>query len=393
MGEQTENPAAQEHKTEEKNRTREILGFILRLARLAIFGSAIIYTGLTTLPEGFFPSLNMFHIALIAVGGTMVVGLIVFVALLPGRQSIVSGSFDLEAMAAVIVGMLTILVLSVVSIFASGNEPSNVLFWLLLVGIYTFYVFMIIKRGLSLQNENEELKQKYGELLELDQEKTDFVTVTSHQLRTPLNEIKWILGYAIGQEMSEAARQALQKGLFATNRIVGIVNSILRARTLDLRDGALERKEIDLGEIVSKIVEDEKEFAREKETVLVYYPPESPVILHGAQEELGMAIENVIDNAIRYAPHGSVTVTLQAGHGSVQIRIEDTGIGISAEDRDRIFRKFYRAQNALLAQPDGTGIGLYITKKIVEKHGGSVSFASELGKGTKFLITLPLSQK
>jgi len=140
-------------------------------------------------------------------------------------------------------------------------------------------------------------------------------------------------------------------------------------------------------------VEDEKEFAREKEVALVYNPPEHPIILHGAEEELGMAIENVIDNAIRYAPHGSVTVTLQAGHGSAQVRIEDTGIGIAAEDRDRIFRKFYRAQNALLAQPDGTGIGLYITKKIVEKHGGSVSFASELGKGTKFLITLPLSQK
>ncbi|MEK7076792.1 MAG: hypothetical protein AAB967_01020, partial [Patescibacteria group bacterium] len=153
MEEQTQNPAAEEHKTEKKNRTREILGFILRLARLAVFGSAIIYTGLATLPEGFFPSLNAFHIALIAVGGAMLVGLIVFVALLPGRQSIVSGSFDLEAMAAVIIGMLTILVLSVVSIFASGNEPSNVLFWLLLVGIYTFYVFMIIKRGLSLQNE------------------------------------------------------------------------------------------------------------------------------------------------------------------------------------------------------------------------------------------------
>lgn len=393
MEEQNENQAAQERKTEGKNRTREILGFILRLGRLAVFGSTIIYTGIATLPEGILPSLGAFHIALIAVGGTMVMGLIVFVALLPGKQSIVSGSFDLEAMAAVIIGMLTILALSVISLFASENKPSNILFWLLLVGVYTFYVFMIIKRGLSLQNENEELKQKYGELLELDQEKTDFVTVTSHQLRTPLNEIKWILGYAIGQEMSDAARQALQKGLFATNRIVGIVNSILRARTLDLRDGALERKEIDLGEAISKIVEDEKEFAREKETALIYNQPESPIILHGAEEELGMAIENVIDNAIRYAPRGSVTVVLQAGHGSAQIRIEDTGIGISTEDRDRIFRKFYRAQNALLAQPDGTGIGLYITKKIIEKHGGNVSFASELGKGTKFLITLPLNQK
>lgn len=393
MEEKNQNPAAEERENEEKSKTRKILEFTVRLTRLAVFGSAIVYTGIKTLPEGFFPSLNAFHIALIAVGGTMLVGLIVFVALLPGKQSIVSGSFDLEAMAAVIVGMLTILALSVVSIFASGSEPSNVLFWLLLVGIYTFYVFMIIKRGLSLQSENEELKQKYGELLELDQEKTDFVTVTSHQLRTPLNEIKWILGYAIGQEMSETARQALQKGLFATNRIVGIVNSILRARTLDLRDGALERKEIDLGEAISKIVEEEKEFAREKEVALVYNPPESPVVLHGAEEELGMAIENVIDNAIRYAPHGTVTVALQAGHGSAQVRIEDTGIGIAAEDRDRIFRKFYRAQNALLAQPDGTGIGLYITKKIVEKHGGNVSFASELGKGTKFFITLPLNSK
>src|SRR3989344_4051085 len=381
---------ADDEKSEMKS---SIFGLLLRIIRLTVFGSAIIFTGWNILPEGFLPEINGFFMILIAAALALLAGLIVFLLLLPARQSGMKGSFDLEAMAAVVIGMLAILTLSVVSVFAQEETSRDIIFWLLLVGIYTFYVFMIIKRGLALQTENEELKQKYGELLELDEEKTDFVTVTSHQLRTPLNEIKWILGYAIGQEMSEAARQALQKGLFATNRIVGIVNSILRARTLDLRDGALERKEIDLGEIVSKIVENEKEFAREKETVLAYYPPESPVILHGAQEELGMAIENVIDNAIRYAPHGSVTVTLQAGHGSVQIRIEDTGIGISAEDRDRIFRKFYRAQNALLAQPDGTGIGLYITKKIVEKHGGSVSFASELGKGTKFLITLPLSQK
>jgi len=381
---------ADDEKSEMKS---SIFGLLLRIIRLTVFGSAIIFTGWNILPEGFLPEINGFFMILIAAALALLAGLIVFLLLLPARQSGMKGSFDLEAMAAVVIGMLAILTLSVVSVFAQEETSRDIIFWLLLVGIYTFYVFMIIKRGLALQTENEELKQKYGELLELDEEKTDFVTVTSHQLRTPLNEIKWILGYAIGQDMSEAARQALQKGLFATNRIVSIVNSILRARTLDLREGALERKEINLGETISRIVEDEREFAREKEVTLEYYQPESPIILHGAEEELGMAIENVIDNAIRYSPHGSVSVALRAERGSAQIRVEDTGIGIATEDRDRIFRKFYRAQNALLAQPDGTGIGLYITKKIIEKHGGSASFVSELNKGTKFLITLPVNSK
>lgn len=380
-------------KDDEPQHHSHVGNFLLRILRLVVFGSAIIYTAFTVLPEGIFPSLNTFHIALIALGGSLLVGLLVFIVATPGRESVVSSSFDVEAMAGVLVGMLTILALSIVSLFDSGGTRPDIIFWLLLVGVYTFYVFMIIRRGLALQNENEELKQKYGELLELDEEKTDFVTVTSHQLRTPLNEIKWILGFAVEQEMSAQAKEALQKGLFATNRMVDIVNSLLRARTLDLNTDVLEHKEINLGELIGRIVEREQEFAREKNVGLTYYPPESAVILHGAQEELGMAVENVIDNAIRYSPNATVTVTLQPMRQTTQVRIEDTGMGIAPEDRERIFRKFYRAQNALKLQPDGTGIGLFTTKKIVEKHGGSITFVSELGKGTKFLITLPINQK
>ena len=382
MEEQAPPPEPKEKREIKTNRSHGKWRFILRIFRLALFGSVIIYTATMILPEGVLPALTGFQIMAIALGGTLFIGFFIFLLAAPKRGTAVSGSFDLEAMTAVVIGMLVILALSVVSVFAS-QQDSSIIFWLLLVGIYTFYVFMIIRRGLMLQNENEELKQKYGELLELDEEKTDFVTVTSHQLRTPLNEIKWIFGYAIGQDMAPEARAALQKGLTATNRIVDIVNSILRARTLDLHDGLLKRKDIDMSATISHIIESEQEFT------LTFYPPDTKLVISGVEEELAMAIENVIDNAIRYSPNASVTVSLQATRTAAQIRIEDTGIGIAPEDRERVFRKFYRAKNALLIQPDGTGIGLYTAKKIIEKHEGTISFVSEVGKGTTFLILLP----
>ena len=251
MPQKTTEPDAGKKTASEPQKKSGMVGFFVRIVRLVIFGSVIIYTGINSIPASVLPSLTVYQIALIAIGGAMGIGIIVFLIGAPSRSdSIVAGAFDLEAMDAVVIGIFTILALSIVSIFTSQKASADNLLWLLLVGIFTFYVFMIIRRGLALQTENEELKQKYGELLELDEEKTDFVTVTSHQLRTPLNEIKWILDFAVGQDMSDSARSALQKGLVATNPMASIVNSNLRARTLDHHGETLGQKEIDIGTMV-----------------------------------------------------------------------------------------------------------------------------------------------
>jgi signal transduction histidine kinase len=111
-------------------------------------------------------------------------------------------------------------------------------------------------------------------------------------------------------------------------------------------------------------------------------------------DSFAAAIRNIIDNAVTYTPSGgSVKVTLARGPGAVELKVADTGVGIPLEDQPRIFDKFFRAKNALKMDTDGNGFGLFIAKNIIEAHGGTITFTSELNKGSEFVIRLPIEEK
>ena len=117
-------------------------------------------------------------------------------------------------------------------------------------------------------------------------------------------------------------------------------------------------------------------------------------IVRGDPSRLTIVLTNLIENAIRYSrPGGVVNVTLRGENGSVVIDVTDNGIGIPASEQERIFNKFYRATNALHYQSDGSGLGLYINRSIMEKHNGKIWFTSKEGMGTTFFISLPLVMK
>ena len=302
-------------------------------------------------------------------------------------------SFDIEPIAAVVIGIMAIMSVGVTTILKS-SQTKTVAPVLIFTAAYTFYIYRIVKKVFQMRQENEAIRQQYKELLAMDKEKSDFITVTSHQLRTPLTEVRWSLGYALQMpSMDEKVKSTLQKTLESVNRLAKIVDDILKARTLEHNDTALKAKPVDAEKLLREILENLELFAEKQKTTVTFSPPEQKVMMEADPEQIKLALENIIDNAIRYTPNGQVNIFLSSSEGKAAIRVEDNGVGIDTSDQNMIFTKFFRAKNALLVQPDGSGIGLYATKSVVEKHRGTINFFSELNKGTRFIINIPLAKE
>lgn len=322
----------------------------------------------------------------------LVLVILIFFALSPGGRSPLITVFDLESVAVVVIGMIAIVIAAIGAFLSGAADTKLVAAGLIFMMIYTFYIWRMLKSGLKVRLEIEEIKKKYGELVELEREKSDFITVTSHQLRTSLSGIKWSLESIVKDpELSKDITSALQSILTNVNRIVRIVNDMIKTQTFEQEKvPVLQRKEFDLSSLVSEIVEELDAFAREKNVTVNFASPDKTVRASADRDLLRLAIKHVVDNAIRYSPGGSVDITLSEEGKSATLRITDTGIGIPPEDFSRVFKKFYRGKNAFLVSPDGSGVGLHTAKGIIEAHGGTINFFSKLKKGSTFIITLPL---
>lgn len=365
---------------------------ILGLGRLVIFASLIVATVIMAFPDLIsFLSLS-FSLLLAGVLGIILIMGGTFFFLATPRASLTT-AFDFEAIAAIVIGIIAIIILGLVTIF---KTQTSTLFIpaMTLMGIYTYYTYRIIRDTLRIKLENEEIRRQYGQLLELDREKSDFMAVTAHQLRTPLTEIRWSLE-SISQDknISEPVRTTLQKSMLSVNRIIGIVDEMIRARIFEQNGGfVLKMEKVDAAGLIREIMEELEVFSRQKNTIMSFTAVEQNVTLLADQGTLKMALKNVIDNAIRYSPQGRVGISLYTQTNRANIKIEDSGVGIDPTDYDRIFKKFFRGKNAVLVEPDGTGVGIYTAKKIIEKHNGTIDFTSTLGKGTIFNITMPLAK-
>ncbi|MFH0891541.1 MAG: ATP-binding protein [Candidatus Falkowbacteria bacterium] len=110
------------------------------------------------------------------------------------------------------------------------------------------------------------------------------------------------------------------------------------------------------------------------------------------KQKIGLVIENLLENAIKYTPeYGRIELDVEAGDHFLRVRVEDNGVGIPDKDQEKLFTKFFRAENVIRMQTEGSGLGLFIVRNIIKKHGGEITFVSHEGKGTKFVFTLPIS--
>jgi PAS domain S-box-containing protein len=222
--------------------------------------------------------------------------------------------------------------------------------------------------------------------------RNDFVSFVTHQLRTPLSGIRWMLELAndTGDGMEKASY--IGDAYESANRLIGLVNDLLDVSRLESGKLQVALEPVRLPEITDAVVADVATLIREKGHVLdVQSVPDLPVAMLDSQLTR-QVILNLVSNAIKYTPPGGrIDIRMSLEDGSLRWSIRDSGIGIPAESQRRLFEKFFRAGNAHTVDTEGTGLGLYLVRLIVERLGGRIACESEEGRGTLFYFMLPLA--
>ena len=247
----------------------------------------------------------------------------------------------------------------------------------------------------------EEVQRTLTQLQALDRMKTDFLNAISHELRTPLAPIlgytEILLGGGMGSLPVNAVR-GVQAIADSGKRLLNLIESLLAFIRLDQGAMALKREPTDVSALLLSVADAFRARAAERKLTLQVATPDGLPSVSADPQELTMALNHLLDNAIKFTPAGgAITAGARPGTGEdgqpgVEIIVQDTGIGIPAEQQEKIFERFYQADSSLTRQYGGVGIGLAVVKQTIEAHGSHVTVESEPGKGSTFRFTLPLAQ-
>ena len=233
--------------------------------------------------------------------------------------------------------------------------------------------------------------------IELIRSKTEFIAVASHQLRTPLTSVHWALESLAKQNLEASQKELANTGLEASIKLLKIVNDLLDVSKIEEGRFGYQFENVNIISFIEGIIEGIKDFAKQFNVKIYFQKSTEPsIVLSIDPQKLSMVISNLIDNAIRYnVPNGEVTVAIERVKNQpyIKISVKDTGIGIPADELNKLFSKFFRAENATKFYPEGSGLGLYIVKNIIKRHGGQIWVESEINRGSTFYFTLPTDPK
>ena len=241
------------------------------------------------------------------------------------------------------------------------------------------------------------IERDITKIKEINQAKTEFVSVASHQLRTPLTGIKWLTEILLkNKENNLTSKQieTLEDINFSNDRVINLVNDLLSISRIEGgKTQQLNLKPIELVGLIDGVIKEMLPIAEHGGVILtsvIALPKDLRINID--EDKIRQSVFNLISNAIKYCKSegGRVEVLSEIKNGEIVFSVKDNGIGIPLKDQRRIFDKFYRADNALLTQTEGTGLGLFIVKSYIEAHGGRIWFESEENKGTTFYFTLKL---
>ncbi|HTM68032.1 MAG TPA: ATP-binding protein [Candidatus Binatia bacterium] len=229
--------------------------------------------------------------------------------------------------------------------------------------------------------------------VEFDRRKSEFISIASHQLRSPLAATKWLSDMLRKGDVGklQPKQQEMADKLFDANeRMVVLVNELLNVARIDSGATKLTPQPTDVGKLVEGVMTDTTPLLAQKKQTWAYDKKPLPTLnIDGML--IREVIANLISNASKYSPEGAkVTMFAEVKGDEVYIAVKDQGIGIPKADQNQMFRKFFRAENALKSAVQGTGLGLYFCKQVIDLSGGRLWFESEENKGTTFIITLPL---
>lgn len=265
-----------------------------------------------------------------------------------------------------------------------------------------------IRNSLSMEEINElnkslqrrideatkELRFSNRQLQRLDEAKNEFISMASHQLRTPLTSIKGYLDMMLEGDLgkiSPTQRAVLREAFSSSERMVRLINDFLNVSRLQTGKFTIDKQSVDIAQILRDEVSLLKVVADQRSVEMVLKIDKKIPSLAVDSEKIRQVMLNMIDNAIYYSsPHKKVAITLKSSGKMIEFSVKDSGIGVPKSEQANLFGKFFRGTNAKKRRPDGTGVGLFLAKKVILSHDGEMIFESEEGKGSTFGFRLPV---
>ncbi len=246
---------------------------------------------------------------------------------------------------------------------------------------------LLVRRDIELSRVNELLR-------ELDKRKSEFVSIVAHQLRTPLSGIKWTLSMVLKEEMGKITpdqKSFLQKTFDSNERMISLIEDMLYADRLESGKNPLLYENGDITLITDEVLLDLYPKIQGKNLKITFSKRDVVPNIKIDKEKIRAVVQNVLENAVKYSKVASdIIVSITKEAGEIVLSVKDSGIGIPKDQQKYLFTKFFRAKNAMKTETEGTGLGLFIVKNIIDKHGGRMWCESEEGIGTTFFVALKI---
>jgi signal transduction histidine kinase len=271
--------------------------------------------------------------------------------------------------------------------YTERNRPVNTL-----IGGFMFSFLIAAFLYLLLQSRTQALARK--ESREIQNAKDELLALASHQLRTPATGVKQYIGIlreGYAGELTEEQKMYVDKAYASNERQLTTINEMLFVARADTGHLDLSMEHFNMTKHLKEILEEHADIMHSKNQLLIEKIPQKSVFIYGDPRYIRMALENIVSNATKYTPeNGTVTVGLRSDMMTVRITVTDTGVGVSKKDMPLLFEKFSRIPNELTNKVTGSGIGLYLARKILIGHKGTITFVSREGVGSRCEIKLPL---
>ncbi|MFH1401558.1 MAG: HAMP domain-containing sensor histidine kinase [Parcubacteria group bacterium] len=261
------------------------------------------------------------------------------------------------------------------------EDPLLVALIIILLAMVLFIISFIITQG-------------FERLAEANRMKSEFVSIVSHQLRSPLTNLRWALSYLISEDMKDdPAQKAEYYKILQENagRMGDLIDNLLIVSRMEQKTMLLKKEELSMEELINALIRDSEMFSAASNIKIDFKSEAGLPKIFFDEYQIKLLLDNLLSNAIHYTKGGgTVEIRLLRKNKNLFFEIKDSGMGIPKEDQKYIFQKFFRAQNAVQKQTQGSGLGLYIAKSVVDAAGGKIGFKSEEQKGSTFWFTLPI---
>lgn len=245
----------------------------------------------------------------------------------------------------------------------------------------------------ALQRKHIE-QQRIEQLVELNRAKEDFISIASHQLRTPATGVKQYLGMVVegfAGEVPKAQLELLKQAYQSNERQLRIISDLLKVAQVDSGKMRLHTSVVDIDALLHEVIDEQKGTLKDRNQSISFTKSDRELpTLSFDRDAIRMVLENIIDNASKYSPEGSeISVGVDADMDTISISVADQGVGMKEADLPRLFEKFTRFENPLSTKVGGSGLGLYWAKRIVDLHGGRIDYRPNEPSGSCFSVVLP----